>query len=1170
MFPYPSGSLHMGHVRVYTISDSLARYYTLRGFTVLHPMGWDAFGLPAENAAIERGTSPEAWTYANIKHMRTQLDLLGFRFDWDREVATCHSDYYRWTQWLFLRLHGAGLAYQKHSTVNWDPVDMTVLANEQVDAAGRSWRSGALVEQRPLKQWFFRLTAFADELLEGVAGLDQWPATVRTLQQQWIGRRNHARVLFPLSEAARASLGITRSPLADAAAAAVTDAEVDADMLVTVVTSAAAEADADAETSSEDAEAAAAVAATESTEERLDLVLGLEAYTTRPDTLCGVTYIALCPEGPVATALVARAAAAGVAGAAEAAAFARNAAACRAAPPATESAAAAPDTAGLLLPWLSVTHPLSGAPLPVFLARYAAPGKGTGVVMGVPAHDSNDSAFAAAHGLPVVTVVAAPDGSNAAAASAAAAGADADAEAGAAPVPYTGRTGTLVNSGEFSGLSVDAAAVAIAAALEGAQPRPLGRRTPRFQVRDWLVSRQRFWGTPIPIIHCGSCGPVPVPESQLPVALPEGLALTGRGPSPLASQDPVAVAWRHTACPCCGAPAQRETDTLDTFIDSSWYFLRFLCSPEHRAREAPGAAGAAGLPWSTTEAGGQYPVAQYIGGVEHAILHLLYARFIAKALHKQGLADAGPAAEPFRALLAQGMVHGESYKDPDSGRFVPRSRVAIGRDPATGEHCAYADPALADVPASAAATPAAAGAAFPPPGGKRLSIVWEKMSKSKYNGTDPVEIVSRVGADVARLYILFKAPPEKVLDWDDKTVQGTARWANRLWMVLTAVERAADERARAGLEPLGARATRLHRAAAEAAANTAAAAAAAEDGGRVESVETWLQRPECAGVPASCAGVASPGLLSLPSAAVHAAVGAESPAAAVAPEDRLSEAELSVLHACAAAARAVTAALDARHFNVAISSLMILSNELGAFLAPQNTAGEAGAASVAVYDAARVSSPVVAEAAGLLFQLLSPMAPHLGAEAFGRLRRATLGLVPAVSPAGAAGDACAEAPAAFFDVHAQPWPTALTVGAAVSAGVKGATADAAAGASAASLFRWEGMSSSALERALPSWVRHDAQCVVQVNGKKLAAIPVPGELLAEEPGATPFAEAIMRDGEFLTALADALRGTKAGAGAALPPAGVPVTEWNQLGLQTKRVIAKVTRKGATALLNIAL
>jgi leucyl-tRNA synthetase len=645
MFPYPSGNLHMGHVRNYVITDVVARVQRLRGRKVLHPMGWDAFGLPAENAAIERGVDPGAWTDQNIASMRSQLDQLGLSIDWQREVATCHTDYYRWTQWLFLQFLEAGLAYQKDATVNWDPIDQTVLANEQVDSEGRSWRSGALVEKRKLRQWFLKITDYAQQLLDDLDQLDGWPERVRTMQANWIGRSTGAELQFEVITAEGQPTG-----------------------------------------------------------ERITV------FTTRPDTIFGATYVVLAPEHPLVAALTALEQQLSVE------AF------CDLVSRQSEQERTAEDKPKRGVPIGSqVRNPATGELIPLWIADYVLADYGTGAVMGVPAHDQRDFLFARQYELPVRQVII-PEGS------------DEHAFEGGA---WT-EAGVLIHSGRFDGLPSGKAKVAITAAAEA---EGWGQERVQFRLRDWLISRQRYWGCPIPVIHCDSCGVVPVAGEQLPVELPRDVAFSGKGASPLAQLD----SWVQVACPCCGKPARRETDTMDTFMCSSWYFLRY--SDPHNTQ----------LPFSRSAVDAWLPVDQYVGGIEHAILHLLYSRFFTKVLRDRQLLSCD---EPFTRLLTQGMVQGVTYKNPNSGKYIPPGEVADPTDPRD------------------------------PISGERLETFFEKMSKSKHNGVDPASVIDRYGADTARMFILFKAPPEKDLEWDDADVEGQFRFLQRLWrLVEAAVER---------------------------------------------------------------------------------------------------------------------------------------------------------------------------------------------------------------------------------------------------------------------------------------------------------------------------------------------------------------------------------------------
>ncbi|EGD81599.1 leucyl-tRNA synthetase [Salpingoeca rosetta] len=616
MFPYPSGALHMGHVRVYTISDSVARFHRLTGKEVIHPMGWDAFGLPAENAAIERNIDPADWTIRNIAYMKEQLDALACSFDWEREVTTCSPSYYKWTQWLFLQLHKRGLVYQDKALVNWDPVDQTVLANEQVDAEGRSWRSGALVEKRRLRQWFLRITEYAEELERGLNDVD-WPESVKEMQRHWIGR---SRGYF--FDFCRSNPHTTDTCL--------------------------------------------------------------RVFTTRPETVFGVEFIAVSPTHPLADRL-------------------DTPTRQHLMTAATEGTYAVERLRGITL-----THPLTGRSLPVLAASYVADGYGTGAVMGVPAHDERDFKVARNEGLPITHVIEpafTADGAGESTGS----GVDADDRGDIDGVLrcYTGKDGTLVNSGKFSGMSVEEAIPAI---IELARSNECGGPMTSYRLRDWLVSRQRYWGTPIPLIHCRACGVVPVPESDLPVLLPQGVEYTSKGRSPLATDHQ----FVNVMCPSCNGPATRDTDTMDTFVDSAWYFLRYL-DPDNEQ-----------LPVGKDAAETEMPVDLYIGGIEHAVLHLLYARFVNMAAADIGLTT---QREPFAKLLAQGMVHGETHKSAANGKYLKPDEVERRAD-GTVVEVATQQP---------------------------VDTTWEKMSKSKYNGVDPTQTIAEHGVDAARLFVLFKA-----------------------------------------------------------------------------------------------------------------------------------------------------------------------------------------------------------------------------------------------------------------------------------------------------------------------------------------------------------------------------------------------------------------------------
>ena len=636
MFPYPSGRIHMGHVRNYTLGDVIARFKRAQGFNVLHPMGWDAFGLPAENAAMENRVHPLAWTRDNIATMRRQLQQLGFSYDWRREFATCDPDYYRHEQKMFLDFLAAGLVYRREAWVNWDPVEQTVLANEQV-IDGRGWRSGAPVERRKLAQWFLAITAFAEELLTALARLDRWPDRVRLMQENWIGRSEGAIALFSLKE-------------------------------------------------------------------RKEV---LEVYTTRPDTLFGAAFCAIAADHPLALALAERDET-----------LARFAEACRRG--ATSEAAI--ETAEKLGydTGLRALHPFEAdRELPVYVANFVLMDYGTGAIFGCPAHDQRDLDFARKYGLPVVRVVAAENGS-----------ADQPANAVIGDVAYTG-SGRLINSGFLDGLTVEEAKIAAAARL-GELHR--GGPAVSWRLRDWGVSRQRYWGCPIPIIRCPACGLVPVPDADLPVTLPEDVDFALPG-NPL-DRHPT---WKHVACPACGGPAERETDTFDTFFESSWYFARF-CSPQ--------SAGA----FDGKDVDYWLPVDQYVGGIEHAILHLLYSRFFTRALRRCGYLDLD---EPFTGLMTQGMVCHETYRDDASNWLSPEEVVRDGDR----------------LVARPDARPVTVGRS-------------EKMSKSKKNVVDPEGIVAVYGADTARLFMLSDSPPDRDLEWTEAGIEGAWRFINRLWRMV--------------------------------------------------------------------------------------------------------------------------------------------------------------------------------------------------------------------------------------------------------------------------------------------------------------------------------------------------------------------------------------------------
>ncbi len=615
MFPYPSGNIHMGHVRNYAIGDVIARYKKMRGYDVLHPMGWDAFGLPAENAAIKHGVQPSEWTYKNIDAMKKQLTGLGLSYDWERELATCSPEYYRWNQWFFLQMFKRGLAYRKSSSVNWCPSCSTVLANEQV-IDEKCWRCDSIVELKELDQWFFRITDYAERLLIDCDTLTGWPESVLTMQRNWIGKSEGVEVDFPIRGSDRK----------------------------------------------------------------------LRIFTTRPDTLFGVTFMCLAPDHPMSREL---------AGGNEKLDEMKN-------------AGENPEEKIIIFTGENAINPLNNDAVPIVVANFVLMEYGTGAIMSVPAHDQRDFDTAKKYGIPIKQVI--TSGAN------------------LSPVELEEAfedEGILINSAQFSGLKSNDAKKKIAEYIE---ERGLGKRTVNYRLRDWGISRQRYWGTPIPIIYCKKCGIVPVPEEGLPVILPENVSLTGLGSSPLADADE----FVNTSCPKCGGEAGRETDTMDTFVDSSWYFIRYCSAKNEDALDRDNISN-----WM--------PVDQYIGGIEHAVLHLLYSRFFTKVLHDIGIVNFD---EPFTNLLTQGMVCKETYKCQEHGWLLPEEaekgtcikcnrKVEIGRV--------------------------------------------EKMSKSKKNVIDPNHLIETYGADTSRLFSLFAAPPEKDLEWSDKGVEGAFRFLNRLW-----------------------------------------------------------------------------------------------------------------------------------------------------------------------------------------------------------------------------------------------------------------------------------------------------------------------------------------------------------------------------------------------------
>ncbi|MET4568295.1 leucine--tRNA ligase [Rhodanobacter soli] len=645
MLPYPSGALHMGHVRNYTIGDVISRYQRMQGKNVLQPMGWDAFGLPAENAAIKNHTAPAKWTYANIDHMRSQLKSLGYAIDWSREFATCRPDYYRWEQLMFTRLLKKGMAYRKNAVVNWDPVDHTVLANEQV-VDGRGWRSGAVVEKREIPQWFLKITGHAQELLDGLDTLPGWPDAVKTMQRNWLGRSEGLEIHFAVEG--------------------------------------------------------------ESTP--------LTVFTTRPDTLMGVTFVSIAGEHPLALKAAQ--------GNPKLAAFLDE----LKHGGVSEAELETQDKRGMAT-GLHAIHPITGERVPVWVANFVLMGYGTGAVMAVPGHDQRDFEFAHKYGLPIKQVIAAGDESY---------------DASTWQDWYSDKTRAdmrVVNSGAMDGKDYRAAFDYIAGVLEAAGN---GQRRVNWRLRDWGVSRQRYWGCPIPVIYCSACGAVPVPEDQLPVVLPEDVAFSG-------VQSPIKAnpEWRKTTCPQCGGPAERETDTFDTFMESSWYYARYT---------SPGAEAQI-----DERANYWLPVDQYIGGIEHAIMHLLYFRFYHKLLRDAGMVHSD---EPARNLLCQGMVIAETfYRDNADGSkdWINPAAVEVQRDE-RGR---------------------VAGALLKADGQSVHIGGTEKMSKSKNNGIDPQTMVDKYGADTVRLFSMFAAPPEQSLEWSEAGVEGMARFLKRLWREVT-------------------------------------------------------------------------------------------------------------------------------------------------------------------------------------------------------------------------------------------------------------------------------------------------------------------------------------------------------------------------------------------------
>ena len=684
MFPYPSGKLHMGHVRNYTIGDVLSRFKLLNGFNVMQPMGWDAFGMPAENAAMKNHVAPAKWTYENIDYMRSQLKSLGFAIDWEREVTTCTPEYYRWEQWLFTKLFEKGIVYRKNGTVNWDPVDQTVLANEQV-IDGRGWRSGAVIEKREIPMYYFKITDYAEELLADLDKLDHWPEQVKTMQRNWIGKSRGMTVRFPVADNSKQGL-------------------------------------------------------------EGDYANYLQVYTTRPDTLMGATYVAVAAEHPLATAA-----------AADVSQLQEFIAECKAGSVA-EADMATMEKRGMPT-GRYVINPLNGEELEVWIANYVLWGYGDGAVMAVPAHDERDFEFANKYSLPIkqvlqrITIGLSPEQEEAfgfGGGSGAGAGSGDGSGSSDRDLPFISHKWQnwyaakdefmiLINSGEFNGLDFQTAFDKIGEKLQSLQ---LGEPKTQYRLRDWGISRQRYWGCPIPIVHCSTCGDVPVPAEQLPVVLPEDVVPDGSG-SPLAKMPE----FYETTCPKCGGAAKRETDTMDTFMESSWYPFRYMSPQFDQGMVEPQAA----QYWGAVD--------QYIGGIEHAILHLLYARFFTKLMRDEGLVNVD---EPFERLLTQGMVVCDTYY----------------REAANGSKD-WINPADVDLTFDDKGRPVSAVLKA-----DGLPVViggTEKMSKSKNNGVDPQALIEAYGADTARLFMMFASPPEQSLEWSDSGVEGAFRFLRRLW-----------------------------------------------------------------------------------------------------------------------------------------------------------------------------------------------------------------------------------------------------------------------------------------------------------------------------------------------------------------------------------------------------
>ena len=627
MFPYPSGNLHMGHVRNYVITDLIARFQRFKGKSVLHPMGWDAFGLPAENAAIERGISPSVWTKKNISHMKSQLKLLGLSVDWNREFATCDENYYVWTQYLFLELFKSGLVYQKESEVNWDPIDNTVLANEQVDSEGKSWRSGALVEKKLLKQWFLRITNYADELLKDLEKLDDWPERVKIMQDNWIGKSIGTNINFNIN--------------------------TDPQEKITV-------------------------------------------FTTRPDTLFGVTYLAISVNHSLIKNISDQTTLQDIEKLKQYLKKNKN----------NEL-----EKIGIKTSLIAI-NPVNSEPVPIWVASYVLDEYGTGAVMGVPAHDLRDFEFAKKNNINIRQVIVKEKS-------------ELTNELDNAYI----ENGYLINSNQYDGIENNIAKLKIS---EEGENKGWAENKIQYRLRDWLISRQRYWGCPIPIVNCKKCGSVPLNQSELPLSLPKDIEISANKINALGDNNN----WINTKCPKCGIAARKETDTMDTFMCSSWYFLRY---PSSKCSTKP---------FEKSEINKWLPVDQYVGGVEHAILHLLYARFFTKALRDNDLFEID---EPFKKLLTQGMVQAAAYKNNKTGKYVSPSDITDLSNPKD------------------------------PIDNSKLEVLFEKMSKSKYNGIDPESVIKKYGADTARMFILFKAPPEKDLEWGDTDVEGQFRFLSRIW-----------------------------------------------------------------------------------------------------------------------------------------------------------------------------------------------------------------------------------------------------------------------------------------------------------------------------------------------------------------------------------------------------